>query len=337
MNRGALSLLGAVAGLALAWSSPGVAGDTFFYIGYDVVQVVDGATDEIVADIPAKGWLRDSAMSADGKFLYVSANRHVLHKIDLAARKLVKSIDVNGDGWERLIYGFVLSANGKTVYAHLLFRATRGGEVAIRPPAVAEVDLETGKVLRSVEVPWGSGNLIGIQDGKTLYAIGQDLVRLDVSGPELKVVEVRPLIDKGKNTLPFWPNADRNGGVAVAPYYTATSMGALFIDTKTGKVVDKPLKDFAMVYGLALSPDGKKAYGNMDDLVVFDLGTGKLLKHAPIEEGTNFAISISSDGKKVYSMAGGYTMTVFDAETLKSLKVLRMASDGMDMIRLTTR
>jgi DNA-binding beta-propeller fold protein YncE len=335
MKRGALSLLGAAACLALVWAGAAEAKDIFFYIGYDVVQVLDGTTDEIVADIPAKGWLRDSALSPDGKFLYITANRHRIHKIDVAERKLVKTIDVNGDGWDRMIYGFSISASGRTAYAHLLFRTHRDGEAVIRPPAVAEIDLDTGKVLRSVEVPWGAGNLIGVADGRTVYTVGQDLVRVDVSGPELKVVEVRPLIDKGMNSLPFWPNADRNGGLAVAPYYTATGMGILFIDTKTAAVVDKPLKDVAMIYTIALSPDRKRAYGNMDDLVMLDLEKGKIVKHVPVQEGTNFSITISSDGKKLYCVGGGYTMTVFDAETLKPLKVVRMASDGMDMFRVT--
>lgn len=335
MKRNTRILFGSLAALTLLWGAAAHARDTFYYLGYDVVQVLDGTTDEVVADIPVKGWLRDSAPSPDGKYLYISANRHVIHKLDLAERKVVKTIDVNGDGWERLIYGFAISSSGKTAYAHLLFRTAKDGEALIRPPAVAEVDLETGKVLRSVEVPWGAGNLIGINDGKTVYAIGQDLLRIDVSGPELRLVEVRPLIDKGMNTLPFWPNADRNGGIAVAPYYTPTGMGILFINTKTAEVVDKPLKDMAMVYTVALSPDGKKAYGNMDDLVVIDLAKGKVVKQSPVQEGTNFGITISSDGKKVYCVGGGYTMTVFDAESLKPLKVVRMASDGMDMFRVT--
>ena len=48
--------------------------DTFYYIGYGLIQVVDGEIDAIVADIPVHGWLRETDFSADGKFLYVTAN-----------------------------------------------------------------------------------------------------------------------------------------------------------------------------------------------------------------------------------------------------------------------
>lgn len=335
MNRRTLSIAGAVAALVGAWAGAAPAKDLFYYIGYDVVQVLDGDTDTVVADIPAKGWLRDAAVSADRKTLYVTANRHIIHTIDLAKRQVVKTIDVNGGGWERLIYGITVPPGGKTAYVHLLFRAVKDGEAKTQQPVVAEIDLADGKVLRSVEVPWGVGNLVGTEDGKTLFGVGQDLVRIDTTGKDLKVVESRQLIEKGMNTLPFWPKNHDNNGIAVAPYYTPTGMGVLMIDTKTGEVTDKTFKDIAMLYTLVLSPDRKKAYGNMDDVVAFDFETGAITKSVINEEGTNFDISISSDGKKVYTVAGGYTMTVYDSETLKPIKVVQMASDGMGMFRLT--
>lgn len=335
MNRTTLFLAGALAALAGAWAPPSEAKDLFYYLGYDVVQVVDGDTDTVVADIPAKGWLRDCSASADRKTLYVTANRHLIHKIDLAKRQVVKTVDVNGGGWDRLIFGLSVAPSGKTAYAHLLFRATKDGEAMTKQPVVAELDLDSGKVLRSVEVPWGVGQLVGTQDGKTLFGIGQDLVRIDTTGKELKIVESSQLIEKGMNALPFWPKNYDNDGIAVAPYYTPTGMGVLMVDTKTGEVTDKTFKDVAMVYTLVLSPDRTKAYGNMDDVVAFDFATGAITKSAVNDEGTNFDISISSDGKKVYTAAGGYTMTVYDAETLKALKVVQMATDGMGMIRLT--
>ncbi len=335
MKRKTLTLAGALVALAGLWTGAAQAKDLFYYIGYNVVQVVDGDTDSVVADIPAKGWLRDASATADRKFLFVTANRHLIHKIDLAQRKVVKTTDVNGGGWERLIYGLSVAPEGKTGYAHLLFRTTKDGEALTRQPVVAELDLETGKVLRSVEVPWGLGQLVGTQDGKTLFGIGQDLVRIDASGKDLRVVETTQLIEAGKNTLPFWPKHYDNNGIAVAPYYTPEVMGVLMIDTKTGQVTDKVFKDMAMLYTLVLSPDQKKAYGNMDDVAAFDFEAGTMTKIVANDEGTNFDISISSDGKKIYTVGGGYTMTVYDAETLAPRKVVQMATDGMGMIRLT--
>jgi glutamine cyclotransferase len=54
----------------------------------------------------------------------------------------------------------------------------------------------------------------------------------------------------------------------------------------------------------------------------------------PIAEGTCYGVNVSSDGRKVYVGGGGSTLTVYDAQTLKPIKVLQMASDGMDVRRL---
>jgi len=44
---------------------------------------------------------------------------------------------------------------------------------------------------------------------------------------------------------------------------------------------------------------------------------------------------VSGDSKKIYVGGGGSTLTVYDAKTLKALKVLQMASDGMDIRRVS--
>ena len=87
-----------------------------------MIQVVDGDTDSIVADIPVDGWTRESDFSADGRFLYVSARRHLIHKIDLVTNQVVNTINVNSDGWERFIYGFSLAPDGDSAYVNLLSR-----------------------------------------------------------------------------------------------------------------------------------------------------------------------------------------------------------------------
>ena len=54
----------------------------------------------------------------------------------------------------------------------------------------------------------------------------------------------------------------------------------------------------------------------------------------PIKEGTCYGVNVSADGRKIYVAGGGSTLTVYDAATLKPLKVLQMASDGMDLRRI---
>src|SRR6266496_2761636 len=84
------------------------AGDRFYYMGYEIIQVIDGETDTIVADIPIKGATREVGLSADRKLLYVATNRHLVHKLDLAQNRVIATVDVSGGGWERFMFGLVL-------------------------------------------------------------------------------------------------------------------------------------------------------------------------------------------------------------------------------------
>lgn len=327
-------LIAALAVLACA-AAPAHAGDRFYYLGYGVIQVIDGDTDAIVADIPVKGATREADLSADRKFLYVSTNRHLIHKLDLAQNRIVSTVDLFGDGWDRFMFGFALAGDGKTAYGALMSRRAEKGEAIVGKPVVAQFDLDTGKILRSVEVPWGVAHLVRVRGGQSIYAFGQDLYKIDTTGPELEIAETLPMFDKGMNMLPFWDYSFDNGGVASMNYYTPKFMGVMLVDQKTGSIDDLELKgEPAMAYSVVLAPDRRKAYAVMDDLVVIDLEKRTYGASVPVAEGTSYGVNVSSDGRKVYVGAGGSTVTIYDAQTLKPLKVLQMASDGMDLRRV---
>lgn len=309
--------------------------DRFYYLGYEIIQVIDGDTDAIVADIPIKGATREVGLTADRKFLYVATNRHLVHKVDLGENRVVATVDLSNDGWDRFMFGFVLDADGKTAYGALMSRKTSNGEVVVGKPVVAQFDLATGKLVRSVEVPWGVAHLVSVKGGKTLYAFGQDAYKIDTTGSDLKLVETVPMFDRQMNILPFWDYAFDNGGVASMNYYTPEAMGVLLLDQETGDLQDIRIKgEPAMAYSVVLSPDRKKAYAVMDDLTVIDLAKKTYVASVPIKEGTCYGVNVSADGRKIYVGGGGSTVTVYDAQTLKPMKVLQMASDGMDLRRI---
>jgi DNA-binding beta-propeller fold protein YncE len=333
--RWAPLILGTVLATGLGLAPRADAGDRYYYMGYGVVQVIDGDTDTIVADIPVKGAVRNVDLSADRKFLYVTSNRHLVHKVDLAQNRVVSTADVKSDGWDRVMFGFVLAPDGRTGYGAFMSRRADRGEVFIGKPVVAQFELDTGKLVRSVEVPWGVAHLVSVRDGRSIYAFGQDIYKIDTTGPELRVVETQPVLDKGMNLLPFWDYTFDNGGVASMNYYTEKYMGLLLVDQKTGVIDDLVLKgDPAMAYSVVLAPGRKLAYAVMDDLTEIDLAKKTYLRSVPIAEGTCYGVNVSSDGRKVYVAGGGSTLTVYDAKTLKPLKVLQMASDGMDLRRI---
>jgi DNA-binding beta-propeller fold protein YncE len=329
-------LLGLLAALPAAWGGAAQAKDLFYHLGNGMVQVIDGDTDTISATIRMKGWTREAALSSDRKFLYVQASRHLIHKVSLPDHKLVGTADVNQGGWERLIFGFTMAPDDRSVYAAMFSRRIDGGEVAIGAPVVAQVDVSSGKILRSVEVPWGVARLILVKGGSTIYAFGKDLYKIDASGPELKVTETVPMFDKKWNILPLWEYGWESNGVSLVNYYTPELMGVLAVDAKTGELTDLPIKgDPVLAYSVIGTPDGKTAYALMDDLTEIDLAGKKYGRVVPLAEGTSYGLGLSSDGKKIYAGAGGSTVTVFDAKTLKPRKLIQMGSDGMDLRRIT--
>jgi DNA-binding beta-propeller fold protein YncE len=107
------------------------------------------------------------------------------------------------------------------------------------------------------------------------------------------------------------------------------------VDQATGTITDLPIQGPpAMAYSVVLAPDRKKAYAVMDDLTVIDLAKRTYVASVPVQEGTCYGINVSADGRKIYVGGAGSTVTVYDAATLKPLKVLQMASDGMDIRRV---
>src|SRR3970282_132975 len=103
-----LLFVGLAAILCAGLAGRATAGDRFYYLGYEIIQAIDGDTDAILPAIPTTGASREAALSADRKFLYVATNRHFVHTVDLARTRVVATIDLSNDGWDRVMFGFVL-------------------------------------------------------------------------------------------------------------------------------------------------------------------------------------------------------------------------------------
>ncbi len=323
--------------LGLLLLSVGVqAKDMFYYIGNEMIQVIDGDSDAIVANIPVDGWLRDSAFSADKKYLFAVASRHIINKVDLAGNRVVNTADVNSDGWDRFIYGFDLAPDSNSAYAVLLSRKTRQGEAIVGTPQLAQIDTADGHIMRSIDVPWGSVSIAAVKNASEVFVIGKDIVKVDTSAPEMRITGTYPMYSKHWNILPLWDYTYENGGTYIVNYYTPEQMGLLSIDAKSGEISSMPLDGPPVfAYSVIRSPDKKKVYAVMDELTAIDLATHAYDAIVPLHTGTAYAINISSDGKKVYTTGGGSVTTIFDSRTLKPIKVLQMETDGMDLRRLT--
>jgi len=309
--------------------------DLIFHMGNEMIQVIDTDNDAIT-NIPIKGAARDSVFSADKKFLYVTGSRRNIQKLDLTKMQIVNNIKVEEKGWDRLIYGLAVSQDGQTGYVNVFSRRTDAGEVVIDRPQVLQINLDSGKILRSLEVPVGVVNLTLVENDTKMYAVGQDIYTIDVTQKQMKIVATTPMFDKGMNILALWHYTAENDGIWLSPYYSPEGMGLLSIDTKSGKVDMTMLQgEPPFAYNAIYSPDKTKAYSVMDEVAVIDLKTKTYSKIVPIPEGTCYGVMPTTDGKKLYVGAGGSTITVFDVATMQPIKVLQMETDAMGLRRLT--
>lgn len=315
--------------------SPAQAKDLIFHMGNELIQVIDTDTD-LISDIPIKGAARDSAFTADKKALYLTGSRRDIEKLDLTTMKITRDFLVEAEGWDRLVYGLAISQDGKTGYVNVFSRKTENGEAIIGTPEVLQINLDNGKILRRIKVPFGIVSLCLVENDSKLYALGQDIYTIDVSQKQMKMVDTIPMFDKGMNILALWHYTAENNGIWLSPYYTAEGMGLLSIDTKSGKITETMLKgEPPFAYNAIYSPDHTKAYAVMDDVAIIDLKTKTYDKVVPVPEGTCYGVMPTTDGKKIYAGAGGSTITVFDAKTMKPIKILQMKTDGMGLRRLT--
>ena len=309
--------------------------ELIFTQGYNAIEVIDTDSDESVAYIPIDGFTREIVWTEDKKTLYVTTKRHNIVKIDLQQLKVVKTFDASRDGWKRNIWGFVLSSDSKTAYINSIDRKVEGGDVLVRQ-TISQIDLEDGRVLRSMTPPWGVAGLVYQKDGKTLFAVGLDIYKIDIAHNEMRIVDTYPMFDKKKNILPIWHSTQENGGIFMSNYYTPEYMGLLSINANTGEIVDRQIKGPpVMAYSFIYSADKKKAYGIMEDVTVIDLETNSVIKSFPNGEGTSYSVIPTGDGKKLYVGAGGSTITVYDAESLNVLKVLQMQADSVALNKIS--
>jgi hypothetical protein len=298
----------------------------------------DGNSDTIVGEIHTRGRNpRELVSSADGKWVYATTgSRTQVEAVNLQTRAVERVFSIAPAGYRLTIFGMTLSRKGDSLYLHVKPVRELQDEYKLDPPQVWSLDLGTGKTKKIAEVPQGVGALVATNDGR-LVASGRDFYYIDVA--KGRIVETLPMEtveqpDRGPmDMLAFFAQPERSKVLSV-PYYTTSPItgrdmfGLANLDAETGKLdlVDLGRPSIPL-YSAVVSPDRKRAYGVMAQLVAVDLQERKLLKVVDLEH-TCYIINISHDGKKLYVSGAAHFIHVYDAETLKLLKTLDLPGDA---------
>jgi len=299
--------------------------------------VLDTSKDEVVAEIPLRGRApKEIECTRDGQHLYVTTEgRSQIEVVDFANRKVEDVIHLAPPGYKFVIYGMTLGRDDKTLYVHVKPVRLLPDEYQAEPPEIVAYNLSTHQSHKLLEVPEGVAALVALGDGKRLLAWGRDLYFIDIA--QGKITETfglqTPSPDHGVlNTLPLFVQYDQ-ADVFSVPYYTTNPlngkdvMGLVDVDLGTGLPSVIELGPAIPLYSTVLSPDRKRAYSVMNQLVAVDREEKRVTNVVNLDR-TKYVINISGDSRKLYVSGAGPFMDIYDAQTLKEIKKIELSGDG---------
>jgi DNA-binding beta-propeller fold protein YncE len=299
--------------------------------------VLDTSKDEVVAEIQLRGRApKEIERSRDGRHLYVTTEgRSQIEVVDFVNRRVEDVIHVAPAGYKAVIYGTALSRDDKFLYVHMKPVRLLPDEYQAEPPQILAYDLSTRKSRKLTEVPEGVASLIALGDGKRLVGWGRDLYVIDIAQGRIteSVPLQTPAPDHGPlDSLPLFTQYEQSG-IFSLPYYTTNPqtgkilMGLVNIDVATGKTDLVELGPAVPLFSAVVSPDRKRAYAVMNQLVTVDLESRRVSNVLNLDR-TKYVANISRDGRKLYVSGAAPFMDIYDTQSLKQIKKIELSGDG---------
>jgi hypothetical protein len=301
------------------------------------IVIFDGARNEIVGQIQTRGRApKELIPSPDGKFVYVTSDgRAKLEVINLETRSVDRVLEITPPGYRLTIFGVVLNGKGDRLYVHVKPVRELIDRYIVDPPQIWSVDVATGKTQKIAEVPQGVAALVLTKDERQLIAWGRDLYYIDLATQRISATF--PLMNPASptagalNTLALFIQFERSGIFSI-PYYTKdpiTSkdlMGLVNLDVNNGQVNVVELGSPIPLYSAVVSPDRKRAYAVMNQLLAIDLEQKRIAQITDLER-TRYVANISRDGKRLFVSGASPFIHVYDTATLQLVKTIELPGD----------
>ncbi len=230
----------------------------------DGIGVFDIAQNKLVKVIEGGSDPENFAVSADGKWIYVSNEDDAgFSFIDLTTGKLVPPTVKTGEEPE----GVTLTPDGKLIYT----TAEADGTVSVINP-------ETKKLVKTFKVGRRPRNVVFMPDGKHAYVNAENDGTVCILDTVRNVMTGKIQLGKAGEVKPM--------GMVLSPdgskLYVTTGKGksVFVIDTAKNKVLTS-FEVGQRPWGIALSPDGKTLFtanGPSQDVSVIDTATNTVTK-----------------------------------------------------------
>lgn len=303
----------------------------------------DAGREQIVGEIQTRGHNpREVVPSPDGKFLYVTTEgRAHLEVVNLQSRTVDRIFDLAPRGYRLTIYGVTINQAGDRLYVHVKPVQEMADEYKVDPPQIWSVDLATGKTRTITQVPEGVAGLFLTRDQKRLVAWGRDLYTIDIA--QGRITDTFPLLTRRQpdhgplNTLAIFIQYEQSQ-IMSFPYYTTDPLtrkdlfGLANLDVDSGKMELIELGPAIPLYSAVVSPNRKRAYAVMNQLVVVDLEARRILQTQDLPR-TSYVVNISRDGSKLYVSGAAPFIRVYDTSTMQLVKTLELPGDASIALR----
>jgi hypothetical protein len=280
------------------------------------------------------------------RYFFVTDRMEAVEVVDMASRTVVDEVKLSSPERRVRMYGAAPDPAGKILYITV---EAVGMEVDRFLPETVDVvryDLENHRILDSFSLPSEIEALFlppplrVAPDGKTLYVLSQNVYVLDVETQEIvdRIDFSKPRAPGyGASGIGFAP-AELSPGILYGfyrspdPILKKTMFGITRVDLARREVESFDVSTDLKVEWFTISPDGKRAYAGMDDMVAVDLESRRILaRKEGVERGRqNTSMVVSSDGTKLFVGGVGPLIHVYDAGTLEPLRQIHAGGDIMN-------
>jgi DNA-binding beta-propeller fold protein YncE len=311
------------------------------------LRLFDEATDEFVGDIGLKyGAATNSTHSPDfSKFYFVTDRMESIEIVDLKKRAVVDVVKISAQPRQVRIANVAVNPAGTLLYIASTPVVLEIDRFLPEESEVFVYDLQAKRLKESFQVPKeikpGGGfrpNLHFSPDGSSIFIFGRDIHEIRASDNQLvdTITLSKPLL-AGHGPLRGARLTEEAPGLYYGlyrtqdPFLKKKMIGVLQIDLNKKEVESFELGPDVKAGLFALSSDRKRAYAGVEEIVVIDMATRKIVKRVEgVEQGrTNNSLIVSSDGTKLYVGGVGDHIQVYDSETLQRVKSIFAGGDFM--------
>jgi DNA-binding beta-propeller fold protein YncE len=324
------------------------------------IRFFDEVTEEFVGEVRLRYGAVTNVFGSDRtpdfrRFFFITDRMEAVEVLDVASRSLVDEVKISSPDRRVRMWGAAPDAAGRVLFLTVEAIGVEVDRFVTEDVDVIQYDLETRQVVRSFPLPAeiraaqdelfalgpGGPPLVRVApDGKSLYVIVGDIFQVDVESQQVldRIVLSKPrspgygAAGLGQGPVEAAPGILYGFYRSPDPVLKKTMFGIARVDLNRREVETFDVSQDVNVEWLGLSPDGKRAYAGMRDLVAVDLETRMIVAlRERVEQGRqNTTIVVSADGKKLYVAGVGPNLQVYDATTLEPIRAISAGGDIMN-------